>query len=218
MSPYNAAMFGKLDRWILAYLAYFVAVVGLALYPLFTLRGDALYAAFDEYRWIEDVQWAHIAAALIAQIVVLVRGENRGRESRLIDWMGMLLVGSMLLRELNNYWETAGLQTEYRIIGYGTLASLLVLGLLLILERRRHGTRILAGPPQHWIKMYLCGLVGYLLANAVARVVKDLGTERIYWRVLEEGAELAVGTLFLFGAIEALRAVAAARREGKEAA
>jgi len=205
-------MFGKADKWILAYATYLIVVLGLAIYPLFTLAGDELYAAYDEYQWIEDLQWAHLAAALIAQVLVLGWGERRGRASRLIDWMGTILVGSMLVRELNNWWETAGVQTEYRIVGYSMLLSLLILGVLLVLERRRQGIRIFSWPEQRWIRMYLWGLVGYLSANAIARVVKDLGTERIYWRVLEEGVELAVGTLFLFGAIEALRAIARARK------
>jgi len=205
-------MLGKADRWVLFYVAYLLVVLVLAIYPLFTLRGNELYAAYDEYQWIEDLQWAHLATALIAQVVVLGWGERRGRASRLIDWMGTILVGSMLLRELNNYWETAGVQTEYRIVGYGMLFSLLVLGVLLVIERWREGTRVFSGPSQVWIKMYLWGLAGYLSANALARVVKDLGTERIYWRVIEEGVELAVGTLFLFGAIEALRTIARARK------
>ncbi len=206
-------MFGKVDRWTQFYAAYLFVVLALALYPLFAFQGDELYAAFEEYRWIEDLQWAHLAAALIAQVIVLGRGERRGRESRLIDWMGTILVGSMLLRELNNYWETVGVQTEYRILGYGMLLSLMVLGVRLVLERRRQRTRIFSGPRQRWIRMYLWGLAGYLLANAIARIAKDLGAERIYWRALEEGLELAIGTLFLFGAIEALRAVAAARKK-----
>lgn len=205
-------MFEKADKWTLIYSVYLLVVLGLAIYPLFTLRGDELYVAYDEYNWIEDLQWAHIAAALIAQVLVLGWGERRGRESRLIDWMGTILVGSMLLRELNNYWETVGVQTEYRVVGYGMLVSVMVLGVLLIVERRRQGIRILSKPPQRWIRMYLWGVAGYLAANLVARLVKDTGTERVYWRVVEEGLELAIGTLFLFGAIEALRAIARARR------
>lgn len=212
---YNGLMFGKADKWTLVYSAYLFVVLALAIYPLFTLQGDELYEAYDEYQWIEDLQWAHLAAALIAQVLVLGWGERRGRASRLIDWMGTILVGSMLLRELNNYWETAGVQTEYRIVGYGMLLSLIVLGVLLVIERRRQNIRIFAGPSQRWIRMYLWGLAGYLGANALSRVVKDLGTERIYWRVIEEGIELAVGTLFLFGAIEALRAIAGARKNGE---
>jgi hypothetical protein len=205
-------MLGKANRWALFYTAYLLVVLVLAIFPLFTLQGDELYAAYDEYQWIEDLQWAHLAAALVAQVIVLGWGERRGRASRLIDWMGTILVGSMLLRELNNYWETVGVQTEYRIVGYGMLLFLIILGVLLVIERRRQNIRIFSGPSQLWIRMYLWGLAGYLSANALARVVKDLGTERIYWRVIEEGVELAVGTLFLFGAIEALRATARTRK------
>jgi len=200
-------MFANTSRWTVFYLAYLLVVIALAIYPLFTLQGDELYAAYDEHHWIEDLQWAHLAAALIAQVVVLGRGEKGSRESRLIDWMGTILIGAMLLRELNNYWETAGVQTEYRIAGYGMILVMLALGLRLVLERRRSGTRLFSGPPQLWIRMYLWGLAGYLLANVAGRVVKDLGTDRVYWRVLEEGVELVVGTLFLFGGIEALRAL-----------
>ena len=149
---------------------------------------------------------------MLAQVVVLGWGQKRVRESRLIDWMGTILVGSMLLRELNNYWETAGVQTEYRVAGYGMILTLLALGVRLVVERRRRGIRVLSGPPQRWIRLYLWGLAGYLVANIVGRLVKDLGTERVYWRVIEEGLELAVGTLFLFGGIEALRAIAQARK------
>lgn len=209
-------MFGKVDRWTLGYAAYLLVVLALAIYPLLTLKGDELYIAYDEYNWIEDLQWAHIAAALIAQVVVLARGERRGREARLIDWMGTILVGSMLLRELNNWWETAGVQTEYRVTGYALLATVLVLGLLLIAERRRQGVPIFSAPPQRWIRMYAWGIAGYLAANLVARIVKELGTERVYWRVVEEGLELAIGTLFLFGAIEALRSVARNRKTSNE--
>jgi hypothetical protein len=205
-------MLGKANRWALFYTAYLLVVLVLAIFPLFTLKGDELYAAYDEYQWIEDLQWAHLAAALVAQVIVLGWGERRGRASRLIDWMGTILVGSMLLRELNNYWETAGVQTEYRIVGYGMLLFLIILGVLLVIERRRQNIRIFLGPSQLWIRMYLWGVAGYLGANALARVAKDLGTERIYWRVIEEGVELAVGTLFLFGAIEALRATARTRK------
>ena len=209
-------MFRNADRWTVVYASYLLVVLALAIYPLFTLRGDELYIAYDEYNWIEDLQWAHIATALIAQVVVLAWGERRGRESRLIDWMGTLLVGSMLLRELNTWWETAGVQTEYRVTGYALLLTVLVLGLMLLAERRRQGVGIFSRPPQRWIRMYAWGIAGYLAANLVARIVKEMGTERVYWRVVEEGLELAIGTLFLFGAVEALRGVARDRKAANE--
>ena len=64
-------MFGKTDRWTLIYAGYLIVVMAFAIYPLFTLQGDELYAAYDEYQWIEDLQWAHLAAALVAQVLVL---------------------------------------------------------------------------------------------------------------------------------------------------
>lgn len=195
------------------YLAYALVIVILAAYPLFTLKGDELYQAYDEYNWIEDVQWAHIAIALVAQVILLGWGGKRERELRLIDWMGTILLGSMLLRELNNWWEAAGVQTEYRVVGYSMLLSIIILGIVLILERRRQSIPVFSLPRQHWIRMYLLGLAGYLLANAVARWVKDMGTDRVYWRVVEEGFELLCGTLFLFGGIEAVRAALRARRD-----
>ena len=44
----------------------------------------------------------------------------------------------------------------------------IILGIVLILERRRQSIPVFSLPRQHWIRMYLLGLAGYLLANAVA--------------------------------------------------
>jgi len=193
------------------YIAYVIVVIALTAYPLFTLRGNELYDAYDEHHWIEDLQWTHLAVALLAQIVVLGWGPRSGRESRLIEWIGSIFVGWMLIRELNNYWEVMDVYREYYAVMAGMFAALAVLGGLLFVERRRKKTGLWSRPPQIWIRLYLWGFAGYVAANIIAKVFKDLGMERVYWRVIEEGLELLAGTLFLFGAVEALRATLRAR-------
>ena len=195
-----------------AYIAYVLFVTILACYPLLTLRGNDLYVAFDEYRWVEDLQWAHLAVALIAQAILVGWARRRPPELRLIDWMGSFLVASMLLRELNNFWPEKGLDTHYHAAMGGLLLATAACGVRLLIERRRTGTRLFAGPPQSWIRLYLLGFGGYIAANIFSRMVRNAVAERVYRRVLEEGLELLFGTLFLIGGVEALLAVIEYRR------
>lgn len=205
-------MSGKITNLTPIYVGYTIVVLALAAYSIVTLRGDRLYEAFDEHRWIEDVQWAHLAVAFLAQIVVSVRPPRREYEPRLIDLMGLIFAGGLLIRELNNYWEALDVYTAYHAVAFALVVGMVVLSVLLVVERKRLGVRLLSWPKPHWIRLYLWGFAGYVFAQLVGRLFKDLGIERVYWRVIEEGLELAAGTLFLFGGVEALRAVAQARK------
>ena len=95
-------MSGKTTNLTPIYVGYTIVVLALAAYSIVTLRGDRLYEAFDENRWIEDVPWAHLAVALLAQIVVSVRPPRRGYEQRLIGIMGLIFAGGVRIRVLNN--------------------------------------------------------------------------------------------------------------------
>lgn len=210
-------MFGKTTNLTPIYVGYLIFVLALAAHSLVTLRGDQLYETFDEHRWIEDLQWTHLAIAFLAQIVASVRPPRREHESRLIDRMGLIFIGGLLIRELNNYWEALDVYTAYHAVALALVVGMVVLCVLLVVERKRLGVRLLSWPRQLWIRLYLWGFAGYVFAQLVGRFFKDLGIERVYWRVAEEGLELAAGTLFLFGGVEALRAVTQARKTGSSA-
>ncbi len=210
-------MSGRTTSLTPIYVGYTIALLALAAYSIVTLRGDQLYEAFDEHRWIEDLQWAHLAIAFLAQIAVSVRPPRREREPRLIDLMGLIFVGGLLIRELNNYWEALDVYTAYYAVALAMLVGMVVLGVLLAVERKRIGVGLFSRPKQHWIRLYLWGFAGYVFAQLVGGLFKELVTERVYWRVIEEGLELAAGMLFLFGGLEALRAIAQARKNVSDA-